>query len=146
MTGLLVFDFLLTRDNIKITKRYFLINLSTCLLLLFVKSYFLFFALMILSVFTFFVSYLLSLEEEQKKSVQEKIIDIPTVIVFLALVGIAVITVSQNIEFIVADRVIETTKDVFNWGVSFSQPYLAFPIVIVVITLLLFLKGRGKWN
>lgn len=86
--GLLSLDFLLTRDNLRIAKKFFLLNLSVGLILLFQKAYIGFFVSSVTSVFVFGITYILANEEYQRESYQDTWVDVSTIIIVLALIGI----------------------------------------------------------
>ncbi len=94
--GMLSLDFLLTRDNLRIVKKFFLLNLSISLLLLFEKAHIAFFVSSVLSLFVFGISYVLANEEHQKESFQDTWVDIFSIVLTLIMVGIVSVVLLQN--------------------------------------------------
>ena len=94
------FDFLLTKDNQKIVRRAFAINIIMSCFLILLGEIVLFLSLIILNFFIFLMSSIAALEESEKESFQEPVIDIPVLIIVLIIIGIVVIGTFQNIDFL----------------------------------------------
>ena len=94
------FDFLLTKDNQKIVRRAFVINIMMSCFLMLLGEVTLFLSLIILNFFIFLMSSIAALEESEKESFQEPGVDIPVLIVVLIIVGIVVISTFQSIDFL----------------------------------------------
>ena len=94
------FGFLLTKDNQGIVRKAFLINVIMSCFLMLVGETVIFLSLILLNFFIFLMASVAALEELEKESFQEPIVDIPTVIVILIIVGITAISIFQNIDFL----------------------------------------------
>ena len=94
------FSFMLTRNNEVIVKMAFIINIIMSCFLILIGEIAIFLPLAFLNFFIFFVANITALNESEKVSFQEPIIDIPTVIAVLIIIGMIAINVFQDIDFL----------------------------------------------
>lgn len=141
--GLLSLDFLLTRDNLRIVKKFFLLNLSVSILLLFEKAYIAFFIATMLSMFVFGVCYILANEEHQKESAQDTWVDILTIVFILAMVGI-VSVVFLKFPITTIDELTITDKDIISSLISNYKPilYMLLGSIFLIFSFLKSTEGQ----
>ena len=99
------FSFLLTRDNERVVKMAFVINILTSCPLMLVGEIYIFLSLAFLNFFIFFIAKIAALGASEKISSQEPYIDLPIIVIVLIIVGMAVISIFQNVDYLNIGRI-----------------------------------------
>ena len=100
------FSLLLTRDNENIVKMAFIVSIIMSCFLMLVSELTIFISLIFFNFFIFFITSVAALKEPEKKSLQEPLEDIPTIVAILVIVGMVIISIFQNIDFLKVEQVI----------------------------------------
>ena len=139
---LCMFSFLLTKDNENIARMAFIINIMMSCFLMLIGEMAIFLSLVFLNFLIFFMAKVSALEEAEKKSFQEPFIDIPVIIIIFIIVGLAAITIFQNIDFLRVGE-IESFQLKAPGSIDFKKYADLISIIFVVfISVILFFNIR----
>ena len=136
------FSFLLIRSNEGIVKMAFIINIIMSGFLILIGELAIFLSLVFFNFLIFFIASIAALEEPEDKSFQDPVIDIPVIIIMLIIVGMAIISIFQNLDFL---KIREIDFSYFKSSnvINFSQyADIVSIIFIVFISVILFFNSK----
>ena len=137
------FSFLLTRSNEGIVRMAFVINIVMSCFLMLVGEMAIFLSLIFLNFFVFFIANIAALKESEKRSFQEPAIDIPAIIIMLIVIGVTVITLVQNIDFLNISELKITMLESIDVADFREYIDLVSLIFIVFISVILFFNTKS---
>ena len=137
-----LFSFLLTKNNNQIVKKTFLINALTSFPLVLFGEITIFLALIFFNILIFIMGSISGFKEGEATSFQEPIIDIPISIVTLFIIGLVVIKVFQNIDYLEMMKV-ELDESISSEMVNFKD-YLDIIFILIAVFLSMILIFKRK--
>lgn len=140
----LLFDFLLTRNNVNIVKRYLLVNLTVSLILIIIKSYIVFLFSLMFSIFFYLIAFMMSVEEKQKESPQNIIVDIGSIICLLLMFGFSGIVFYKNLDSPIVNELFKNTDLEFVNRFNETSSQIIMLIFLILILLISTLAKMGK--